>query len=162
MQKGNVAYVLSGRVGLKNKRCETTLNYTRITDNGCFLNPREWGIEPFYTFMYRERNEGNGNLNAVMWNVKWNAMAKQLLLEGQLGYFALPDVKNTAMNKYGMPSYGQLNLDLRYQFNKQLAGFDAEFLYTYKKGYGDTYNNPKYVYNKANLSLFNFIINYSF
>ncbi|RTL49850.1 MAG: hypothetical protein EKK39_10445 [Sphingobacteriales bacterium] len=109
------------------------MNYTRITDNGCFLNPQEWGIEPFYTFMYRERNEGNGNLNAVMWNVKWNTMAKQLLLKGQLGYFALPNVKNTAMNKYGMPSYGQLNLDLKYQFNKQLAGFDAGFCTPAKK-----------------------------
>jgi hypothetical protein len=162
MQKGNKAYVLSGRMGLKNKHIETTLNYTRITNNGRFLSPREWGIEPFYTFMYRERNEGNGNLNAVMWNVKWNTLSNNLLLEGQIGYYALPDVKNIAMNKYGIPSYGQLNIDIKYQFKKQWAGFDAEFLYTYKKGYGNSYNNPKYTFNKVNLSLFNFIINYSF
>ncbi|WP_298391284.1 hypothetical protein [Hydrotalea sp.] len=54
-----------------------------------------------------------------------------------------------------MPSYGQLNIDLKYQFKTQLAGWDAEFLYTYKKGNGNTYNNPKYVFNKENLSLFN-------
>ena len=26
--------------------------------------PREWGKEPFYTFLPRERNEGLGNIHA--------------------------------------------------------------------------------------------------
>ena len=29
-----------------------------------FLMPREWGREPFYTFLPRERNEGLGGVNA--------------------------------------------------------------------------------------------------
>ena len=162
MQKDNKAYVITARVGKKNTQWYTALNYTRIANNGRYLNPREWGIEPFYTFMYRERNEGNANVNAVMWNLQWQMKKQPLKVETQLGYFALPDVKNVADNKYGMPSYAQLNIDVKYHFAKQLSGFNAEFLYVYKKGYGNTYNNPKYVINKVNMSLLNLILNYSF
>ncbi len=80
MMKGNTAYIFSGRVGLKNQLMETTLNYTRIADNDRFLNPCEWGIEPFYTFMYRERNEGNGNLNAVNVECKMENPFKKIVI----------------------------------------------------------------------------------
>ena len=44
--------------------CQLTLATTRITKDGRYLMPREWGRDPFYTFMSRERNEGFGDLTA--------------------------------------------------------------------------------------------------
>ncbi|NJO25969.1 MAG: hypothetical protein HC867_09715 [Bacteroidia bacterium] len=63
--KGSKSFVISGKLGYSGNRWETNLNYTRISSDGRFLMPREWGREPFYTFMLRERNEGFGDVNAV-------------------------------------------------------------------------------------------------
>jgi hypothetical protein len=62
------SHTFSGRISLSNQthQQEWSLNYTRITKHGRFLFPREWGIEPFYTFMQRERNEGAGDVHAIM------------------------------------------------------------------------------------------------
>jgi hypothetical protein len=79
-----------------------------------------------------------------------------------LGYFDLPDVKDGALNKYGLPSYIQTNADVRYQFQGILKGFDAQLLYVYKLNTGETYANKKYILNKTNMSNINFILNFNF
>jgi len=160
--KGATSFVISTRAGLQFRRWETSLNYSRITAHGRFLSPREWGIEPLYTFMSRERNEGAGDVHAFTWKLKNTTHKTKLISEISLGYYNMPDVKNYILNKYGMPSYGQLNFDAKYLFSKSLKGFDAEFLYAFKKCFGDNYENGKYVINKLNLSHFSFIINYKF
>ncbi len=160
-EKGAGTLAISARAGLQFHSWETSLNYTRITKQGRFLSPREWGIEPFYTFMYRERNEGAGDVHAFMWKLK-NTLKTKLVSEFSLGYYNMPDIKNYALNKYSMPSYGQLDFDVKYFFNKSLKGFDAEFLYAYKKCFGENYNSNKYIINKVNLSHFSFLINYKF
>jgi hypothetical protein len=45
-----------GTIGWENKSWKTSFNYNRITATGRYLMPREWGRDPFYTFMSRERN----------------------------------------------------------------------------------------------------------
>ena len=37
----------------------------------------------------------------------------------------MPDVKNFALNKYGLPTYGQLNVDFRYYFKGALSGLES-------------------------------------
>jgi hypothetical protein len=124
--------------------------------------PREWGREPFFTFLPRERNEGFGDVHAFMGKV-YRDMAK-IRLKASLagGYFKMPDVKNYRLNKYGLPSYVQLNVDARYAFNNFLNGLEAQFLVVGKWRTGETYNNKKYEFNKVNMMLFNFILNYHF
>lgn len=34
--------------------------------------PREWGREPFFTFLPRERNEGFGDVHALMGKLSYN------------------------------------------------------------------------------------------
>jgi hypothetical protein len=160
--KGSHSFVISTRAGWQFHQWETSLNYSHITKQGRFLLPREWAIEPLYTFMYRERNEGAGDVHAFMWKLKNTTLKSKLATEISAGYYNLPDVKNYVLNKYGMPSYGQLDFGAKYSFGKSLKGFDAEFLYAFKKGFGDNYNNSKYVINKVNMSHFSFIINYKF
>lgn len=161
-EKNGNSQTFGTRLGWQNKKIEITLNYNRITAKGRYLMPREWGRDPFYTFMARERNEGFGDVHAVMTKIQYTNPKKTLKSHLAVGYFDLPDVKNVALNKYGLPSYVQTNADVRYQFQGMLKGFDAQLLYVHKFNVGETYANKNYVFNKTNMSNINFILNFNF
>jgi hypothetical protein len=74
----------------------------------------------------------------------------------------MPDVLDFRLNKYGVPSYAQVNLDVRYGFDNLFKGMEAQMLVVYKHGIGETYGNDRYVINKVNMLLWNFVINYHF
>ena len=140
-----------------------SLNYNRITAEGRYLFPREWGRDPFFTFMPRERNEGLGDVHAFVAKIENQDPSSIWRKSGfSFGYFQLPDVQNFALNKYGMPSYLQANLDLRVQLEKLMHGLEGQLLLVAKYGVGDTFNNPKYQINKVNLLMTNFVLNYHF
>jgi len=65
------SFSFGARAGWKNKTWETSINYNRITGHGRYLMPREWGREPFFTFMPRERNEGFGDVNALITKIQY-------------------------------------------------------------------------------------------
>ena len=109
--------------------------------------------------MPRERNEGYGDVSATTVNTFYKP-GKHLKVELSAGYFHLPDVKNFALNKYGMPSYSQINLGITYQFDHFLKGFNALLLVVRKDELGETYKNDRFVFNKVNMTHFNFILNY--
>lgn len=161
-EKNGSSQTFGGRLGWQNKKIEVTLNYNRITANGRYLMPREWGRDPFYTFMPRERNEGFGDVNALMTKLQYTHPKKALKSNLAVGYFDLPDVKNFALNKYGLPSYVQTNADIRYEFQGLLKGFDAQLLYVHKYNLGETYGNKNYIINKTNMSTINCIVNFNF
>lgn len=154
--------IISTRLGYLSTRNKFYLNYTRITDDGKYLMPREWGRDPFYTFMARERNEGLADVHALTFNHKTDLIKNKLASDWGLGYYDLPDVKEYSKNKYGLPSYVQLNIDLKYKFDKFLEGLTLDFIYVQKFKNANTYNNDKYIINKVDLTLFNIIANYRF
>ena len=71
VRRGDKAFTFGAMAGWKNERWETSLNYNRITAMGRYLMPREWGRDPFYTFLPRERNEGLGDVHAVVAKVHY-------------------------------------------------------------------------------------------
>lgn len=154
--------VFSTKLGYEQGKWKTSLNYTHITAEGRYLMPREWGRDPFYTFMPRERNEGFGDLNALVGKINYVFANVPLKTSVSYGYFQLPDVKNNALNKYGLPSYTQLNVDLSYEFTDFLEGLEIQALYVHKANQGDTYENKKYIINKVNMSNYNLILNFHF
>ena len=158
-QKVNIYGV---KAGLEFKKTTIRLNYTRITNDGRFLFPREWGREPLFTFLPRERNEGLGDVNAISVNFFKRYFRQKLDAEISAGYYELPDVKNTRLNKYGLPSYYQFNLDLKYSFSGLLGGLNAELLYLYKMRNGNIYEDLRYVIHKTDMQQINLIINYNF
>ncbi len=162
IDSGASSLVYGGKVGLGGAHGTLHLAYTHITAMGRYLLPREWGRDPFFTFMARERNEGFGDLHAMV--VQWSAQTKVKGLKYTLalGYFDLPDVKNFALNKYGMPSYWQGNLDVRYSFGGFLKGLESQLLYLHKWKTGEDYGNLKYVYNKVDMSNLNVVLNFYF
>jgi len=159
---GQSSLVIGARLGKKVGAWDYSLNYTRITKKGRYLMPREWGRDPFYTFLMGERNEGVGGVSAYVLKAKYKAPKAPLTVQLGAGYFNLPDVTNYALNKYALPSYVQYNLDVRYVFAKHLKGWEAQLIYFYKDAMGNTYNNPKYYINKVDMGHLNFIVNFHF
>jgi len=160
--KGQKSITFGGKVGWKNKTWETSINYNRITSDGRYLVPREWGREPFFTFMPRERNDGLGDMHAIMAKVNYNIPQSRLKTSLALGYYKLPDVKDYRLNKYGLPSYTQINADIRYSFAGMMKGFESQLLVVSKFKSGETYNNKRFEFNKVNLVQYNFVLNYHF
>jgi hypothetical protein len=160
MSENSQSNVISAQVGIKNNRTNFSFNYTHITGDGRYLMPREWGREAFYTFMPRERNEGLGNVHAIALKATTKFFNNKLKTGLAYGYFKLPDILNYRLNKYSMPSYHQLNFDIAYQFNCFFKGMEIRSLIAYKIKEGETYSNPKYIYNKVNMINFNFILDF--
>ena len=160
IQKGRQSNVISAQVGFKNKRFNTSFNYSHITGDGRYLMPREWGREFFYTFMPRERNEGAGNVHAFMTKTTVNSKNSRFKTSIAYGYYNMPDVLDFRLNKYGMPDYHQLNYEASYLFTKFLKGFELRTLLAWKINEGKTYNNPKYIYNKTDMLNINVVLDF--
>lgn len=149
--------VISAQLGLKTKQYNWNVNYTHITALGRYLMPREWGRDPFYTFMPRERNEGTGNVHAITSNLNylWHNKIKTSL---GYGYYSLPSVNNSKLNKYSMPSYQQVNLSTAYSFANFWKGLEIKLLVAYKFEADNEVLTEKYIYNKVNMVNFNLIV----
>ncbi|SFF20970.1 OprD family outer membrane porin [Thermoflexibacter ruber] len=156
------AWALSGRIAYQKNNAQLQLNYTRITADSRFLSPREWGLEPFFTFMKRERSDGFGDVHAINLYFIHQVPQKRLRFEGGIGHYQMPDVKNTRLNKYGMPSFFQLNAEMRYRFKGLLEGLDVQVLAVYKVNNGEIYDNERYRINRVDMGNYNVVLNYGF
>jgi len=161
-EKSGRSFSFGAKAGWKNTKWETGINYNRITTHGRYLMPREWGREPFFTFLPRERNEGFGDVHAFMAKINYNMPKARVKTSLAAGYYKLPDVKDYRLNKYGLPSYTQLNADIRYAFAGILKGLEAQLLVVGKMNAGETYNNKRFEFNKVDMLQYNFVLNYHF
>jgi hypothetical protein len=108
----------------------------------------------------RERNEGFGNLHAMMVKTEVKYFNDRLKSSLGYGYYKLPDVRDYRLNKYGMPSYHQINFDSSFAFEKFLKGLEVRMMVLYKIKQGETYDDLRYVYNKVNMMNFNLIVDF--
>ena len=160
--KGGFSQTFGTKLGWENKRWQTSVNYNRITADGRYLMPREWARDPFFTFLPRERNEGLGDVHAIVFKAGYVFPKLRLKTQAGFGYFDLPAASNAALNKYGMPSYTQLNIDLRHQFSGFLQGLEAQALAVFKGKSGSSFGNDKYVINKVDMNMWHLVLNYHF
>jgi hypothetical protein len=152
--------VLGGRIGIKSNRSIWWLNYTRIDGRGRFLNPREWGRDPFFTFIPRERNEGYNQVDAFTTYYQRNIPEKGLQFYGFAGLHFLPDPANTELNKFAFPSYAQANLGAKYAPKGWGKGLDFHTIFMSKLNIKSGEIKPQWIYNKVNMVHVNFIVNY--
>lgn len=161
-QQSKLAQVLSGRLHFEAKKWSANFNYSQFSKQGRFLFPRELGREPFYTFMPRERNEGNGGVRAVTINYqRRNILAQNLSLNVGLGYYDMPAVTNFFLNKYGMDDYAQANLLLNYKPSGKWNGLSLMALIMAKKNMAGALPD-KNVYNRVDMLHFEAVVNYTF
>lgn len=161
MNPGAMSRTWGAKLGWENKQWKTSLNFNRITGEGRYLMPREWGKDPFYTFMPRERNEGFGGVNAYVARVAY--LWPKLPLKTQIshGLFYLPAVNQVALNKYAMPSYAQTNIDLNYEPKGKWKGISLSLIWVLKNAIDSALIEDKYTINKVNMKQINFVINYT-
>lgn len=161
--EGENTHAFSGRLGLETPRQDIYLNATHISSRGRFLFPREWGREPFFTFITRERAEGQGGAQGV--SINYHRKPRKLhQLEWDLaaGAFRNASVENLYLNKYGIPSYAQLNAHALYRFPGFFQGLHAGFLYAVKTPLGSVPEGSAYRHNKVNMHHVNVIFDYHF
>ncbi len=161
-EKGSYTWALAARIEYESSSWKTNINYLRISSHGRFLMPREWGIEPFYTFLPRERNEGLGSINAWSVNNKFTSKNKRLKLGLSYGQYYLPHPGNYRLNKYGIPSYQQFNLFGDYQFSGFMKNMNIQMLLAWK---GKLERNPvdlQNIINRVNMLNSSIIVNYNF
>ncbi|ASV31721.1 OprD family outer membrane porin [Maribacter cobaltidurans] len=141
-----------------------SLGYDYILPGGQFITPREWGREDLFSFQKRERSEGSANNHAVVltygnsWSVGKDVDVKSIL---SLGRHWKPSVTDAENNKYAMPDYTHINLDLFLNI-KGLKNLKPELLVTGKIGNGDIPDNPNFYFNKVDMLHVDFILNYNF
>jgi len=153
-------HVMGIRAGWQYRQLQWMVNYTRITAGGRFTMPREWGTEPLFTYLSRERNEGYGDVNAI--NTVLKADFKQAHLKTEIGYghYYMPDVQNYALSKYGVPSYRHLKIYTDYSFQHLWKGLDVGLLFIYKGSLHRT--DLRTAINKVNMTSYNLIMNFRF
>lgn len=162
-ERGAESMTFGGMVGIQKKSWTVAVNYNRITKHGKFLFPREWGRDPFFTFLPRERNEGFGDVHAISTQVKYNPKESPIFASIGAGYYNLPDIlTQKELNKYAVPSYFQVNFDLKYKHKKWLNGLESHLLVVSKIAEGNTYDNPNFIFQKVNMLHFNLMLNYYF
>lgn len=161
IDKGAAAMVISAQQYMEYKHWNWSVNYTRITRNGRYLNPREWGRDYFYTFMSRERNEGLADVHAFTSQLGITSMDKSWITQIGYGYYRLPSVYQVRLNKYGMPSYHQFNIASTYRVGGWFKGTELRLLVVHKLNADKSLENAyQYLYNKADMWNFNFIIDF--
>ncbi|MCA6078802.1 OprD family outer membrane porin [Fulvivirga sedimenti] len=145
------------------KKTSWRIAYNRITDNGRFLFPREWGREFLFAFQKRERSEGLRDAHALLIAVRHDLSLKKDILtsEFSIGRHWNPDVTNAAANKYAMPDYTHFNLDLSYRSEK-VKNLYPELLITYKAARSNVPENPAIYLNKVDMWHFSLVLNYRF
>ncbi|MCM0041633.1 MAG: hypothetical protein NBV61_02585 [Algoriphagus sp.] len=154
-------FVVSAKLNWKKDAWEAQLSATQLGGKGRWLNPREWGKDAWYTFIPRERNEGFEKVTAVVGYASYRFKKLPLQLYTYMGIHVLPQLEDTAANKYNFPSYRQHTIGLRYAPKKfknlefQLIGVAKEPLTTKKL-------LPIQQYNKVDLWHFNGLINWKF
>ncbi len=108
--------VLGARVSYKFPKASLSLSYDRILPHGQFIFPREWGREFLFSFQKRERSEGTADNHALV--VYYQQVFPIAVLQTEIrsilsvGHQWKPSVLNARLNKYAMPDYTQVNLDL--------------------------------------------------
>lgn len=156
--EGGQSWVFGAQVSRIKKHWEGSLQGTRITSHGMYLMPREWGRDPFFTFLPRERNEGLGDVWAFSGKISRH-LPHHATVQAAGGLYLLPNPTHFTLNKYGMPSYGQVNVDLKWPMAGVLEGFDLHLLWVYKGTWLQDLPT-KYTYNRVGLNHFSLVLNY--
>ena len=163
--QGNSSDVLGTRINYKWDRSSLALSYDHILSHGQFIFPREWGREFLFSFQKRERSEGSANNHAVVayykTTIPFEGMGTNVRSILSVGHQWKPSVLDARQNKYAVPDYTQVNLDLFFDF-KKWDNLKPELLLVGKFAAGDFPENPNFYFNKTDLFHIDLILNYNF
>ena len=157
----DASWTFSTRFRMNLGRIRWQANYTRITAHGRYLMPREWGRDPMFTFIPRERNEGYGDLQATSANLIFDTN-RNWRVQADAGLFWLPSPNDFRLNKYNFPSYQHYGLNAQYRFSGGWQGLALQVIYLVKLPLGMEELTARQTFNKVDMHHGNVIINYAF
>jgi hypothetical protein len=152
-----VTHVFSSRIGYHFKWGTVSLSGTKILNSGRYVFPREFGVDPFYTFISRSQLEGLGDAEAI--DLKYSKSIKQL--EFNVDWNRVLSSSSFSRNKYNLPSYDQFNIDMTYSFHKKMEGLKIRLLYVYRDAIGKV-EEVKQQFNKVDFHQINLVANFNF
>jgi len=152
-----LTHAASARIGYQLKKIRFSLNGTHIFEGGNFLFPREFGVDPFYTFISRSQLEGFGNATAITFSSVFDIKKWELGLH----FNHVKADEAYRYNKYDLQTYSQLNVDLCHEFQNRLEGLDLRFLYVCRLSNRSDLAVSQ-TFNKTNFHHLNLILNFNF
>lgn len=146
-----------GRIGLA---------YLHGFGTGKFLFPRELGRENFYVSHPRSWVDGFGAVDMFVFKTSFRFFEKKywehLSLDLLLARVQVPDQHDYSQNKYGIASYYQGTLNLKYNLPKVLRGTEIMLLYIARFTEDNQGLDLNEKFYRTNFHHFNFIINFDF
>lgn len=149
--------LISTRIGYNFKPFQAHINATHIFNTGRYVFPREFGVDPSFTYISRSQLEGFGNATSI--GIGAHRKIKQLDINLDWN-FTHTDM-DPKFNKYQLPSYNQFNIDCSYHFHRKLEGFKLRLLYISRIA-TDKSLELKDQFNAVNFNQINLIANFSF
>ncbi len=140
------------------------LNFSRIGASGRVLLPREWGLEPFYTFQRRTRVEGNSDLTAVnlKWQRSWDKEKARYRFFSGIVQNWMPDAFDAPRNKRRLPSHLHWDASFKYEPKGKLQGLSLELYAAYRFLTDDIGTDLNALINRADFWHIDFIVGYKF
>jgi len=165
--RSNSSDVLGVKLKYKWAKSKSSISvaYDRILPHGQFVFPREWGREFLFSFQKRERSEGTADNHALVMYYEntfplLNPKSKIQTIFS-VGHQWKPSVLDPKLNKYAVPDYTHINLDMFFFFDK-IKNLQPELLLVAKFANGDFPENPNFYLNKTDLFHVDLILNYNF
>ncbi len=159
-QQSKQSQVWSTRVERLGKNLNWQVNASFINKGGKFLFPREFGTEPFFTHLSRERNEGYANLWAISTKVSRTIRPGQKVFVA-VGFYNMPPSDQHQHSKYGLDDYLHLNAGIELMKVPKLPGCSLKSLFVFKKDLSQQ-SQEKYLINMSDMYQFNLVIDYHF
>jgi hypothetical protein len=128
-----------------------------VLSSGRFLFPREFGVDPSYTYIPRSQLEGLGN--ATSFGI--SGLKKIKHFEIEVDWNRTITDNRALYNKYLQPSYDQINLDCSYSFEHKLEGLNLRFLYFYRRALEKDIPLSDQ-FNSVNFNQVNLVANFNF
>ncbi|WP_139135157.1 hypothetical protein [Roseivirga sp. 4D4] len=140
-------------------------NVSVIGLDGRLQLPREWGLEPFYTFQRRTRVEGLSNVTALMakWTRNWSNEKRDLRFFTSLGGHITPAPEEFNKNKLGLPPHMHLDASIKYSPKAgSFKGLSAELYLAKRFSVGNEIVFENYRINRIDFFHSDLILAYTF
>ncbi|OEK03988.1 hypothetical protein [Roseivirga misakiensis] len=140
-------------------------NFSRIGASGRMLLPREWGLEPFYTFQRRTRVEGLSDVTSFMvkWQREFESEKRDMRFFTSIGTNRLNDPAEFVTNKLGVPSHIHWDTSIKYSpKTKGLNGLSLEWYLAYRFLDDDIGGNEAYRINRVDFFHSDILLTFTF
>lgn len=159
---GHQVHLLSAKIAYTKKQWEISYNTTANLNNSRLIFPREWGNEPFYTFIprYRIENVKGAISQAIKLNKKIKTRHSDLKID--LAYVLSSYKLERAEHPYFDDYYGQFHFEINTAFHGYFEGLSLRFLtmyYMHSEEINENVSDPTF---KKNLFHSQLILDYRF